>query len=82
MFDAPVELDPHAVLPRAPQRHCGAGKHTLAELAASKPAEESDPRRTTIGIYMRPTRQITIDRNLIYVAAQLTPALLEEGSGM
>ena len=81
MFDSSVERGPHSVFPRAPQRNGGAWKHALAELATSKTAKESDPRRTTIGIYMRPARQITIDRNLIDVTAQLTPALLEERSG-
>ena len=81
MFDSTIEWDPHPVFPRSAQRYRGARKDALAQLAPRKPAEGRDPRRAPVRIHVRSTRQITIDRNLIYVIAQLPPALVEEGSG-
>ena len=80
MLNSPVKRDPHTVFAGAAQGYGCTREHSLAQLAASETAEKRNPRRTPIGVHVRAACQITINRNLINVVAELTSTLLEEGS--
>jgi hypothetical protein len=73
-----IEGDPQAMLARAPEDSVGVRKLTHAQLATGEAAKESDPRRTAIGIDVRTTREVAVDRNLGDGLAQLGPARLEQ----
>ena len=81
MLNAPVKRDPHTMFAGAAQRYSCPREHSLAQLAACETAEKRNPGRTSVGVHVRAAGQITINRNLIDVVAELPSTFVEKGAG-
>ena len=81
MLNSPIERDPHTVFARAAQGYRCPRENSLAQLAAGETTEKRNPGRTPIGVHVWAACQITIDRNLIDVVAELASTLVEKGAG-